>query len=87
MPCDTRTAAGTYQCNIRVSPMMRPLGNWHFAATITRAVIRRRDGTQRELPRPHLHGAFGVTETDAHDIACQHFKAWALRRPDLSPQP
>ena len=87
MSCDTKTAAGIYQCEVRVSPMTRPLGNWYFSAIITRAFIRRRDGTQRELPRPRLHGAFGVTETEAHDIACNHFKSWALSQPDLRLQP
>jgi hypothetical protein len=87
MPCDTKTAAGIYQCDIRVSPMTRPLGNWHFSAIVTRAFVRRRDGTQRELPRPRLLSAFGATETEAHDVACQQFKAWARSQPSLSPRP
>jgi hypothetical protein len=87
MPCDTKRRGGVYQCDIRVTPMARPLGNWHFSAVITRAFVRRRDGTHRELPRPRLHGAFGTTETEAHDIACHHFKVWALSQPDISPQP
>ena len=86
MPCEARRAAGTYRCDIQVSAMTRPLGNWHFSARVTRAfIIRRRDGTQRELPRPLLNGAFGVTEVEAHDVACEHFKAWALSQPDISP--
>lgn len=80
-------ALGVYRCDIHVSPLVRPLGNWRFSAVVTRALLRRRDGTERELPRPRLYGAFGVTEMEAHDVACQHFKAWALSLPDISPEP
>lgn len=80
MTCKVESPHGVYRCGFEVEKINLLMGEYNYAAKVSRVFLVKPSGEQVEIQNEILGEAYGATVAKAEAEMCREFREWVVKR-------